>query len=192
MRAQPFGNSTGSARSALAINAAIPALRSGDAAAAEWALRAHWLSILAIRQRRLSSAGIICDQGRQAEAVQLSRQLSRFTPEAHSVRLALAQVLQKRGDPNGALEQVHALPPAVRATFEVRTFEAAVLADSERIDSKPRFTTSSCGSTRRMPLWMTFGNALRYGGRSVQALRALRRAVAIQPTLGRLRGASPT
>ena len=185
MRAKSFNNSTGPVQSALAIKAAIAALRTDDAAEAEWVLRGHLVQHPQDAAVLTKLAEIVRDQGRPAEAVQLFRQILQLTPDAYPVRLELAKVLQQRGDPNAALEQVQALPPAVRATFEVRTFEAAVLASLGRHERQAEIYEKLL---RKHPqnarLWMTFGNALVYGGRTVQAIRALRRAVSIQPTFG--------
>ena len=182
----PFNrNPTASAPSAPPVNAAIAALRSGDAAGAEWLLRGHLAQYPQDAAAMAKLAEIVGDQGRPDEAIQLFRQILQLRPDAHPARLALAKVLQQRGDPNAALEQVQELPPAVRATFDVRTFEAAVLANLGRHQQQAEIYDKLL---RKHPtnarLWMTFGNALVYGGRTVQAIRALRRAVSIQPTFG--------
>lgn len=185
MRAHHFGNSTGPVQSALAIEAAAAALRAGDAAGAEWVLRDHLVQHPQDAAPLAKLAEIVRDQGRPAEAVQLFRQVLQHAPDAHHVRRALAQLLQQLGDPNAALEQVQELPPAVRATFEVRTFEAAVLANLGRHERQAEIYEKLLRKhPKNARLWMTFGNALVYGGRTAQAIRALRRSVSIQPTFG--------
>lgn len=167
------------------MNAVIAALRTGDAAGAEWLLRGHLARHPQDAAALAKLADIVGDQGRPDEAAQLFRQILELTPDAHPARLALAKVLQQRGDPNAALEQVQELPPAVRVTFDVRTFEAAVLANLGRHEQQAEIYDKLL---RKHPtnarLWMTFGNALVYGGRTVKAIRALRRAVSTQPTFG--------
>lgn len=185
MRAQSISNSTDSAQSSLAINAAMAALRTDDAAGAEWLLRNHLVQHPQDTAALAKLAEIVRDQGRPAETVQLYRQVLQLTPDAHSIRLALAQVLHQRGDPNAALDEVQALPPAVRATFEVQTLKAAVLANLGRHDQQAEIYDKLLRKHRtNARLWMTYGNALKYGGRSAQSVRALRRSVSLQPTFG--------
>ena len=163
----------------------IAALEIGDGNVTELALRGHLFRHPEDGAALAQLAEMMRAQGRPAEAILLFRQVLHLTPDAHHVRISLARLLQQLGDPNAALEEVRALPSAVRMTFDLRTFEAAVLASLGRHEQQAeiyeKLLRNHPGNAR---LWMVLGNALNYAGRVVQAVRALRRSVSIQPAFG--------
>ena len=185
MRAPLIIDSTASARSELAIGGANAALRAGDAAGAEWMLRGHLVQHPDDAAVLARLADLLCDHGRGVEAVPLFHQILALRPDAHPTRLALAKVLHQSGDPDAALQQLQLLPPPVRSSFEVQTFKAAVLGSLGRHEQQAAIYDKLLHRhPTNVRLWMTFGNALIYGGRTAQAVRALRRAVALQPGFG--------
>jgi tetratricopeptide (TPR) repeat protein len=173
------------ATNALAIDQAVEALRSGDPAEAERTLR---MRLLASPNDGLALAKlgeIVRDQGRGREAVLLFHRALQADPGMHPVRVALARLLQVQGEPQLALECVEQLPPDFRSTFDVQTFEAALLGRLGRHEPEIAIYEQLAIARPGVPsLWNSLGNALKYAGRSEEAVRALRQAVAIRPTYG--------
>lgn len=184
MPAQLFSPSE-PAQSALAINAAIAALQAGDAPGVELSLRGHLVRHPEDPEALTKLAEVISNQGRTAEAVQLFGRALQVTPDANPVRLALAQLLQRSGDYQAALEQVKKLPRPIRSTVDVKIFEAALLGDLGQYEQQAAIYTQL---VRKHPnhaqLCVRLGNALKYAGKSFEAIRVLKRSVTVQPTYG--------
>lgn len=164
---------------------ALALLSSGDVAGAERALRGHLnrdpLDSVALAKL----AEIVRDQGRLSESAWLFRRVLLAAPHAYAARIALAHVLQQQGDLHRALEQVESLPSFVRSTLEVRTFEAALLGLVGRYERQIPIYEELLGKHRKdAGLWMSLGSALKYAGKTAEAIRALRRSVSIQTTYG--------
>ena len=168
-----------------AIDAAIAALRAGDIADAERILRNHIAHHANDAPALAKLAEIYCEQNRLAEAAYLLRHLLQLAPDAHPAHLSLARILHQQRDPKAALDHIRQLPPAVRSGFDVAVFEAAVLADLGRHERQVAIYDKLLKKhPKNARLWMTYGNALVYCGKIAQAVRALRRAVAIEPGFG--------
>jgi Tfp pilus assembly protein PilF len=100
-------------------------------------------------------------------------------------RLALIDHLRRFGSPALALREIEQLPQAVREEFEVRGMEAALAGTlgmhQRQIDlyrTMVRQRPSGAG------LWVSFGNALKTIGRTGEAVKALQRAIRIDPNFG--------
>ena len=168
-----------------AIRSAGAALPEGDPPAQEWALRAHLLKNPsdAVALARLGQ--LVREQGRAGEAVQIFRRSLDCAPDQHLVRLLLAQSMYQEGDIEAALEQVKLIGPPIRSSFEVRTFEAGLLGILGRHEPQ---TVIYQKLLREHPrdggLWMRLGTALKYTGQTRLAIKALHRAVEVQPNFG--------
>jgi tetratricopeptide (TPR) repeat protein len=174
----------GAARSRLAVEQAIAALRVGDAIDAENILRRHLLEQPHDAEALARLAGIAIEQRRMDEATVLLRRAAGAEPSADR-RMALVNHLQACGGPALALAEIEALPPSARSGFDVRLTEAALLGmvgDHERQIALYERLTAEFPSNA--PLWMGIGNALRTVGRIDQAVAALRRAIALAPSCG--------
>ena len=171
--------------SALAVEQAGDALRSGDPAEAERVLRAHLLSSPADGSALAKLAELLRDQGRVREAILLHRRTLQADPAQHGVRLGLARMLHAQGEFEQALDQVNQLPPAIRTNDDVRALEAAILGLLGRHEPEIAIYEALVRSRRDAPrLWNSLGNALKYAGRTEEAVKALRQSVAARPGYG--------
>ena len=171
--------------SALALEQAVAALRAGEPAEAERALRAHLLAEPhdAIALAKLGE--IVRDHGRPRDAILLFRRALQAHPSLHPARIALARLLHGQGEPQAALDQVEHLPEAVRGSFDLRALEAALLGQLGRHDPEIAIYEKLVAIRPDAPsLWNGLGNALKYAGRPEEAVRALRQSVAVRPGYG--------
>lgn len=172
-------------RSALVLEQAAAALRAGATADAERTLRAHLLGSPFDTEALAKLAEIVLYQGRAREAVLLLRQVVTAAPEHHDARLRLARLLYEQGEPHQAHDQLVLLPQDLRSTFDVQTFEALLLGILGRHQPEIAIYEKLVAKHRdHPPLWTSFGNALKYAGRSAEAVRALRKAVKLRPSFG--------
>jgi tetratricopeptide (TPR) repeat protein len=172
-------------RPSLAVEQAISALRSGDPADAERTLRAHLLQHPDDSVALVKLGDLVRDRGQQREAILLFRRALQGAPGMGDVRLALARLLKQQGEPKPALDEVEKLPEALRHSFDVRAFEAALLGILGRHEEEIALYRLLVGERPDHAfLWMNLGNALKYAGRSDEAVDALRKAVKLRPTFG--------
>ena len=171
--------------SGFALEQAVAALRSGEPAEAERVLRARLLADPHDSAALAKLAEIVRDQGRPPEAVLLFHRALQADPGMHSLRIALARLLNEQGQPQLALEQVEQLPQPVRTTFDVQALEAALLGRLGRHEGEIAIYEQLVTLRPDAPaLWNSLGNALKYRGRTDDAVRALRRSVAVRPGFG--------
>jgi Tfp pilus assembly protein PilF len=171
--------------SGLVIDQAVEALRTGDPAEAERTLRMHLLANPHDALALAKLGEIVRDQGKPREAIMLFRRALQADPSMHLVRLALARILHAQGEPQLALECLEQLPPGIRGGFEVQAFEAALLGLLGRHEPEIAIYEKLVVSRPDAPsLWNSLGNALKSAGRTEEAVRALRRAVAVRPAYG--------
>ena len=171
--------------SRLAIGQAVEALRSGDPADAERTLRMHLLADPNDAAALAKLGEIVRDQGKARDAILLFRRALQASPTMQAVRIALARLLQVQGEPQRALDLIEELPTEFRSTFDVQTFEAALLGQLGRHEPEILIYDRLVASRPEVPsLWNSLGNALKYAGRPDGAVRALRRAVTIRPDYG--------
>jgi tetratricopeptide (TPR) repeat protein len=171
--------------SSLAVEQAVAALRSGEPAEAERALRAHLLANPHDATALAKLGDIVRDQGRPSEAILLYRRALQADRAIHPVRIALARLLHARGEPQLALDQIEQLPAPIRASFDLQAFEAALLGQLGRHDPEIAVYEKLVAVRPDAPsLWNSLGNALKYAGRTDDAVRALRRSVGVRPGYG--------
>jgi len=167
------------------VSRAVDALRAGGVAEAEQILRGHLVSSPRDVAALAKLAEVVAIRGRPGESMQLLRRLVALAPEAHEARISLARHLLEQGDPHAALVHVHALPVAMRSTFDVGAFEAALLGILG--DHGPEITIYERLVAERpahAELWASFGNALKYAGRADEALAAFRKALKLRTGYG--------
>jgi Tfp pilus assembly protein PilF len=172
-------------KSGLAIDQAVDALRSGDPGEAERTLRMHLLADPHDALALAKLGEIVRDQGKPREALMLFRRGLQADPSMQVIRIALARLFHALGEPQLALESLEELPPRIRGTFDIQTFEAALLGQLGRHEPEIAIYEKLVASRPGVPsLWNSLGNALKYAGRIEEAVRALRQAVAVRPAYG--------
>ena len=123
--------------------------------------------------------------GHLKDALVHLQRASAAAPHDGSIRWSMARLLEEQGFVEEALRQVESIGPPLRADHRLRAFEAALLGRLGDHDREIAIYEAMLGSDPdHAPLWMTYGNALKYAGRSMEAEEAIRKSVAIRPTFG--------
>lgn len=178
--ARPLANA-----SALALDQAVEAVRSGEPAEAERVLRAHLLTNPADALALAKLADLLRDRGRAREAILLYRRALQADPAMHGARIALARLLHGQGEFQHALDQLGQLPAAVRSSYDIQALEAALLGLLGRHEPEIAIYQALVRSRPDAPAtWNSLGNALKYAGRTDEAVDALRQSVAVRPGYG--------
>lgn len=166
------------------LDFAMAALRAGDVAGAEMRLRDILLADPFNADALAKLAEIAVEQRRIEDATVLLRKAVTADPNPER-RFELIAHLQRFAGPALVLKELEELPADVRLQHEVKAIEAGthgVLGDH---DEQIRIYQEMVRERPRQPgLWMSLGNALKTTGRTDEAVRALRRALTIQPTFG--------
>jgi len=171
--------------SAQVIERAVTSLRAGDSVDAEQTLRDHLLRCPNDSKALAKLAEILRDQGRQKETILLLRRALQHAPAAHELRQQLARTLFDSTQPALALEEVGKLPISLRSTFDVQAFEALLLGILGRHESEIEIYERLIVEQPNIPeLWKSYGDALKYAGRSAEAVKAIRRAVKCRSSYG--------
>ena len=130
-------------------------------------------------------AGVLAQRGRLDEAIQLLQRTLDLSPGEQTMRLALSRILLQSGDLEGALRHLKLLRPPLRSSFETQTTEAGVLGmlgrHFEQVEIYKKLLRHYPTEPR---LWERLGNALKYSGRTTEAVRAFQRSVKIAPDYG--------
>ena len=174
---------TGADGSRLAIEQAIAALRAGDPLEARWTLQARLLEQPHDWETLDKLAQMAIEDGRIDEATLLLRRAA-ADPSSRR-RIALIRHLRAYAGPGPALAELECLPQSLRDGRETRMLEASLLGmlgNHDRQIILYRQLTDACPGDAE--LWMGLGNALKTVGRSAEAIVALRRAIAADPTRG--------
>ena len=130
-------------------------------------------------------ASLLEKRGERDQAIAVFEKFLETGQEADSVRLAFAHLLYRAIRFEDALGQIEQLSPTLRKTPDVQSFEAGLLGSIGRHDPQ-------CEIYRKLlkkypnhgELWIRLGVALKYSGDLRAAAEALRKAVAVQPSLG--------
>ena len=173
------------ARSKLALEQSVLALRMGDVAEAQRVLRERLLAAPGDADALAKLAEIERDQGRLDEAVVLLGRAVHAAPGAAQLRLMLADLFQARGELQRALDQLLAIGEPMRSSLDVQIREAALAGQLGRREEEIAcYRRLLASRPDHAALWTNLGNALNYAGRSAEAVEALRKAVALRPSLG--------
>lgn len=182
--AQPAFNNESAARSRIALDFAVAALRAGDVGEAQRLLRERLAQEPRDADALAKLAEIALDQRRIEEATILLRRSAAADP-APRRRVALIHHLNRFAGAASALGELEALPPQLRATIEIQALEAALLGTLGQHDRQIAIYEQLARAVPdNAPLWKAFGDALKTVGRTQEAVAALRRAIAVQPSYG--------
>lgn len=172
-------------QSKLALDFAVAALRAGDVGKAEQLLRQRLFEDSSDANALIKLGEIISGQGRTDEAILIYRRTLRVAPQTHQVRLALAQSLQGLGEFDEALKQLEALPESIQMNFTIRAMKAALLGLLGRHSAEILLYEQLLDEQPNHPsMFMSYGNALKYAGRSEEAVAALRKAIKANTAYG--------
>jgi Tfp pilus assembly protein PilF len=178
------GPSLAAAKSKLVLEQATAALQAGDRGDAERLLRKHMLEQPKDAAVLSKLGDLAMDVGQVEEATVLLRRAAGAEPTPQR-RLVLIRHLQIYVGAQQAIEEIEALPPGLRDSFEVLAIEAAVrgfLRDHDRqIAIYEQIGARDPGNSA---VWKTLGDALKTVGRTEEAVAALRRAIEIRPSFG--------
>jgi tetratricopeptide (TPR) repeat protein len=172
------------ARSAVSIDRAAAALREGNPALARRMLQDRLLQN-PLDADALAKLAEIAAAERQMEEATILLRRAVVADSSPPRRIALILHLQRFASPALAMQEIEALPPALRGRFDVKGIEAGVLGllgvHDRQIDLYQEMTRED---SAKAPLWMSLGNALKTVGRTDEAVSALQRAIGIQPAFG--------
>jgi tetratricopeptide (TPR) repeat protein len=173
------------AGSALVIEQSVASLRAGDPAEAKRTLRDHLLRCPTDPMALAKLAEILLHQGEQREAILLLRRALQLAPASHGLRQQLARMLYDQGELHLAYEEIARLPVKVRSAFDISVFEALLLGLLGRHEAEIEIYERLVVDRPNIPeLWKSYGDALKYAGRSADAVKAMRKAVKLRSSYG--------
>lgn len=178
------GLAPAAARSKLVLEQATAALQAGDRSDAERMLRAHVLDQPRDAAALAKLVDMALEEKRVEEATILLRRAVSADPNSR-LGLFLVDHLRTYAGPGVAMQEIQALPPAVRHSFDGRASEAALLGVLGEHDREIGIYKELVREQPANPaLWKSIGDALKTVGRIDEAVAALRRAVESRPTYG--------
>jgi tetratricopeptide (TPR) repeat protein len=184
MLANPPSQGAPSAKSKVALQFASAALRSGDRLKAQMLLRDRLIEDPMDADAMSVLAHIAVEDRQIEEATVLLRRALSADPKPER-RLVLIEHLQKHAGPALALREFEQLPDDFRSQFEVSGMEAKTLGllgmHDQQISTYQRMVRER---PNRAGTWMNLANALRTVGRTDEAVKALKRATKLEPTMG--------
>ncbi|QNP44931.1 tetratricopeptide repeat protein [Sphingomonas sediminicola] len=173
-----------SAKSKVALDFASAALRSGNRLKAQMHLRDRLAEDPTDADALTVLAQISAEDRQIEDATVLLRRAVSADPRPER-RLALIEHLLKHAGAALALREFEELPPNFRKKLEVSGMEAKTLGllgmHDAQIDTYKRMLREQ---PNRAGTWMNLANALRTVGRIDEAVKALKRATKLQPTMG--------
>jgi tetratricopeptide (TPR) repeat protein len=172
------------ARSRALVGLAIAALRSGNVVQAKQMLQDRLRQDPKDADALAALADIASSEESVEQATVLLQQAAAADPSPGR-RLALIDHLRRFGSPAMALQEIDELPREAREDFEVRAMEAAL---SGVLGLHDRQIGIYREMVRQRPsaagLWVSLGNALKTVGRTSEAVKALQRAIRVNPAFG--------
>jgi tetratricopeptide (TPR) repeat protein len=100
-------------------------------------------------------------------------------------RLALVEHLRRYSGPALALNELEQLPSSVRNRFEVMGIEAGLRGNLGHHDRQIELYQRIARLRSNEPgIWVSLGNALKTVGRTTEAVKALQRAIKVEPRFG--------
>ena len=171
-------------QSKLVIDFATAALRAGDFMEAERLLRTHLVRSPNDVTVLAKLAELAMRDGRTEQATLFLRRLA----DADRSLVAYVELLRHLNRHAGAeavLSELAAVPPNIRASYDVRLVEAAALGSIGLHEREIAVYQDLVQIAPQNPsLWKTLGDALKTEGRFDDAVTALRRAITCRPTYG--------
>ena len=171
-------------RSAVSLGIAHAALRAGNVATARQMLQDRLAQHPADADALHLLAEIAVGQRAFEEATMLLRRAVAADPSPH-LRMALVEHLQRYASPALALSELDQLPQAMRERFDIKGIEATLLGTLGQHEPQIRlYQQMARERPEQAPLWVSLGNALKTVGRTAEAVKALQRAIKVEPTFG--------
>jgi cytochrome c-type biogenesis protein CcmH/NrfG len=168
----------------VSLGLAASALRSGNVAQARMMLQERLTQNPADADALQMLAEIAQGQQSIEEATILFRRAVAADPSAER-RMNLVLHLQRFSTPALALKEIEELPSEFRRRFDVKSVESALLG---MLGQHDRQIAVYQDMARERPdqagLWVSLANALKTVGRTNEAVKALQRAVKVDPSFG--------
>ena len=184
MISNPLAKDAGSARTKVALDFAAAALRSGNRLKARMLLQDRLAEAPSDADVLTVLAQISAEDGQIEDATVHLRRAVAADPRPER-RLALIEHLQKHAGAALALREFEELPDDFRSRFEVSGMEAKTLGLLGMHDAQiAKYKAMVREQPGRPGTWLNLGNALKTVGRTDEAVKALKRATKLQPTLG--------
>lgn len=168
-----------------ALANAAHCLVANDLPQAEAALRGHLqgrpTDVAALRML----AEVTARLHRYGDAQKILERCLDLAPGFDAVRYHYALVLLRQAKAGAALPEVERLLGRDPANLSYRSLQATVLASlGDYVRSIAVLEAVLRVNDRQPRLWMTYGDALKTAGRTVDCVAAYRHAIALEPTLG--------
>ena len=184
MISSPLALKHSQARSKLALDFAVAALRAGDLNEAQRLLRQRVFEDPADVNALSKLADVMLELGRIEEATILLRRAAQ-ADSSPGRRMALIRHLKRHAGSAAALREIESLPADIRSHLEVLSAKAAALGDIGDHDQQIAIYEQMVECDPRRPgLWKALGDALKTVGRTEEAVAALRRAIETNPNYG--------
>lgn len=179
-----FGSPQANKKSPMAsMGLVIAAMRAGNFAQARLMLQDRLAKNPNDADALEKLAEIAASQRSIEEATMLLQKAIAVDPSVQR-RLALIAHLQ-RNSPAMALAEIEQLPQAVRDDYEIRGIEASLTGVLGMHDRQISLFKAMLKEEPGNPgVWVTMGNALKTVGRTEEAVKALQRAIRIDPAFG--------
>ena len=130
-------------------------------------------------------AWVLEDDGRPEEGTLFLRRAVAADPDPER-RLALASHLRRHFSPELAIEELEALPKAVRRRGQVALLYGGALGlVGKHAEEIAAYREALELEPRNPGIWVNLGYALRTVGRTEEAVTAVKRAIQLEPTFGR-------
>jgi cytochrome c-type biogenesis protein CcmH/NrfG len=173
-----------SGRASVSLGIAYAALRAGNVVQARQMLQDRLAQHPTDADALEMLAEVATGQRSFEEATMLLRRAVAADPSPHR-RMGLVQHLQRFAGPGLALKELEELPQAVRDRFDVKGIEAALLGTVGMHDRQIRlYQQMARERPNQAALWTSLGNALKTVGRTAEAVKALQRAIKVEPSFG--------
>ncbi|HEX2624139.1 MAG TPA: sulfotransferase, partial [Sphingomicrobium sp.] len=160
-------------------------MQAGQLADADWSLRQQ----LSTAPNDVGALAMLADlalrQGRRDEAMLMLSRAVAAAPDRHDLRGLLIDQRAQSGDLEGALAEARRMPDAVRRQPGPAKLEANLLGHLGRSDEElATYRALLEQHPDDAEAWLRFGHALKTAGDLDAAVDALRRAIALRPSMG--------
>ena len=169
---------------AVSVDLAAAAMRDGNPALARQMLQDRLLQNPMDADALVKLAEVAAGERQIDEATILLRRAVAANPSPER-RMALVLHLQRFANPALALKEVEELPADFRARFDVRSVESALLGNLGDHERQIALYREMVRERSDQPgLWVSLANALKTVGRTDEAVKALHRAIRVDPAFG--------
>jgi tetratricopeptide (TPR) repeat protein len=171
-------------RPAVTLGLAYAALRSGNLVQARQMLQERLAQYPDDADALSMLAELAANQRSFEEATMLLRRAVAADPSPDR-RMALVEHLRRFASPALAIAELEQVPQAIRDRFDVMGVEAGLRGNLGQHDRQIELYQRIARQRPNEPgLWVSLGNALKTVGRTAEAVKALQRAIKVQPSFG--------